>query len=390
MVLHGLAALWGLSACDGGKGPPGLAPQPPLVFAPVYSEIQANVLTPSCATAGCHAPGNPPLGLVLDAANSYTLLVGVDSAQVPGVKRVQAGDPDASYLVQKLEGTAAAGAQMPFMQPPLAQATIDIVRQWITDGALDDRATSSDPVRVTSLSPAPGAMLDSTPAQIIAGFDRELDASTVNLNTFLLEGSGGDGSFGDGNESSIAAASITVPAANPQSAVFDLGASMLADDLYRVTLAGEGPSFIMDLDANALDGEFGATFPSGDGVAGGDFLATFNIMAPAQPAPTLDDIQANVFGPLCSSCHGGPTSGNLPSGMDLSDADASFSALVGVQSLQVPALLRVAANDPDMSYLVHKLEGTQSVGSRMPQGGPFLDQATIDGIRQWIADGAQR
>jgi hypothetical protein len=44
--------------------------------------------------------------------------------------------------------------------------------------------------------------------------------------------------------------------------------------------------------------------------------------------------------------------------------------------------------DPDNSYLVQKLEGTAAVGGRMPQGGPFLDQATIDLVRQWISDGA--
>ena len=58
-------------------------------------------------------------------------------------------------------------------------------------------------------------------------------------------------------------------------------------------------------------------------------------------------------------------------------------------SLQVPELNRVESGDPDSSYLIDKLEGTQTVGSRMPQGGPFLDQETIDLIREWIANGAE-
>jgi hypothetical protein len=54
-----------------------------------------------------------------------------------------------------------------------------------------------------------------------------------------------------------------------------------------------------------------------------------------------------------------------------------------------PALQRVAAGNPDDSYLIRKLEGGPDIGgSRMPQGGPFLDQAIIDQIRQWITDGA--
>lgn len=389
-----LALLAGtIAGCGGGSGPaassqPPLPPPPPL--SATFSSIQANVFTPSCATAGCHAPGNPPLGLILDEASSYMLLVGVDSGQVAGLKRVQPGNPDASYLVRKLEGSAGAGGQMPLDQAPLPQATIDVIRQWITDGALDDRVQSAAPIRITSLAPPPGVVLDVAPAQIIAGFDREPDASTVNANTFLLEASGNDGSFGEGNEVPITAASITVPNSNRRSAIFDLAGSPLADDTYRVSLLGAGASFLMDLDGNALDGEFIGALPSGDGTAGGNFRAIFGVTTPGSAAATLDSIQATVFGPSCSGCHGGPTSNVLPSGMDLSSADASFNALVGVASLQEPAVLRVDAMNPDGSYLVQKLEGTATTGSRMPQGGPFLDQATMNNIRQWITDGALR
>ena len=78
--------------------------------------------------------------------------------------------------------------------------------------------------------------------------------------------------------------------------------------------------------------------------------------------------------------------------MDLGDADASFASLVGVSSIQQPALSRVAAGDPANSYLVQKIEGTAPApnSSRMPFGQPALDQATIDNFRQWISDGANR
>ena len=103
---------------------------------------------------------------------------------------------------------------------------------------------------------------------------------------------------------------------------------------------------------------------------------------------TLTQIQTQVFTPMCSGCHSGPTSDNLPSGMNLSSAAASHDALVNVASLQV-ALDRVEPGQPDNSYLIRKLEGGPDIsGSRMPQGGPFLDQETVDMIRQWISDGA--
>ena len=108
----------------------------------------------------------------------------------------------------------------------------------------------------------------------------------------------------------------------------------------------------------------------------------------AEPV-SLADIQNQVFGPVCSGCHSGPSGGALPAGMDLSSAADSFTNLVGVSSDQV-SLNRVEPGDPDNSYLIRKLEGGPDIiGSRMPQGGPFLDQATVDTIRQWISEGAQ-
>ena len=393
MLAAGIAAGCGGGSGDGAdNGAPPAPPPPPSSFGPNFSEIQAEVFTPTCAVSGCHTGAAAPEGLRLDEANSFGMLVDVASSQVPSILRVAPGDPDNSYLIQKLEGTASAGVQMPEGGPPLPQASIDVIRQWIIDGAIDDRAPSSEAIRVTSLSPIPDSELETAPDEIVAMFDRELDVSTVNAETFILEASGGDGTFSDGNEEQVVGGEITTPDTDPMSATFDLSGAFLAEDTYRVRLLGSGASVILDLDANALDGEFSGTFPSGDGTEGGDFEAVFSVAAPAEMGPTLDEIQANVFTPTCSvsGCHTGPMGGTLPGGMDLTSADASFTNLVGVPSIQVPELSRVEAGDPDNSYLVQKLEGTASEGEQMPFGGTPLDQAVIDDIRQWIAEGAER
>jgi hypothetical protein len=370
-----------LSGCTGGDGT-GLDIPPPLEA--TFSSIQANVFTPTCATAGCHQGASAPQGLRLEEAVSYAMLVNVASSEDPGVLRVAPGNPGASYLVQKIEGSASVGAQMPLNAAPLPQETINVIRQWITDGALDDRAASQDPIRVTSLTPEPGSD-GLAPGEIVATFDRELDVSTVNANTFLLEGSGGDGTFGDGNETAVTAAAITTPAMTPTSATFDLAGVTLGDDTYRVRLLGSGPSVILDNDANALDGEFSGTFPSGDGVQGGDFDATFTVTTPSSGA-TLDAIQAAVFTPTCATagCH---TGNDPPEGLRL-DEGFSFDNLVDVPSSEVPELLRVEPGNPDDSYLVQKIEGTAAEGARMPLGGPPLDQNLIDDIREWITNDA--
>jgi hypothetical protein len=390
-----LALLIPVAGCGGGGGGygggsgatgPGGGPPADEPLMATLGSIQEKVFTPICTA--CHVGASAPQGLRLDAANSYALLVGVASAEQPGILRVAPGDPDNSYLIQKLEGTAAVGNRMPLDGTPLSQADIDVIRQWITNGAQKDTPSMppAAPIRVTSLSPLPGSSHLTLPSSVRAVFDRDVDAASVTTASFVLERSGGDGTFGDGNEVVISVAP-TVPLANPSTASVGLGSVDSVADTYRVRLIGTGGAPIRDLDANALDGEFSGAFPSGDGTPGGDFEATFTV---SSLQPTLQSIQDNVFTPTCSTsgCHSGPASSTLPSGMDLTDANASFDSLVGVASLEMPGLQRVEAGDPDGSYLIQKLEGTASEGARMPFGGPFLKPGIIDVIRQWIADGA--
>lgn len=107
---------------------------------------------------------------------------------------------------------------------------------------------------------------------------------------------------------------------------------------------------------------------------------------PAPSGPTLASIQANVLSVNCaiSGCHGGST---VQQGLRL---DPGFSAanLINVPSPRDARLIRVIPGDPSASFLIKKLEGTQTLGDRMPQFGPYLPQSTIDVIRLWIQNGA--
>lgn len=112
--------------------------------------------------------------------------------------------------------------------------------------------------------------------------------------------------------------------------------------------------------------------------------AAATIVANGAAAFTFTEIQTQIFTPRCIGCHSGP---GAPVGLQLT-AGVSYGNLVGVASGEVVTLQRVQPGNAGNSYLIHKLEGTQAVGSRMPLGGPFLDQTTIDRVRAWINSGA--
>ena len=119
-----------------------------------------------------------------------------------------------------------------------------------------------------------------------------------------------------------------------------------------------------------------------DGV-NGTSAVTINTPSLAQHVQPI--LSANC---ALSGCHAG---GSPAMGQNLS-AGQTFSATVNVPSGELPTMDRVEPGDPDVSYLVHKIQGTQASvggsGSQMPLGGSPLTQAQIDTIRAWIKTGA--
>ena len=80
---------------------------------------------------GCHQPAKPSGEYVMtDFARLTAGGETGDAAIVPG-------DLDASYLITLITPTDGA-AEMPKGKPPLAEAEIDLIRQWISQGATDD------------------------------------------------------------------------------------------------------------------------------------------------------------------------------------------------------------------------------------------------------------
>jgi len=112
---------------------------------PTFSSIQQNIFNTTdssgrqaCIT--CHVAGGPAGFMPLTEGASYGNLVGRTSSGKAGAVRVVPGDPDGSYLVQKLEGAPGiAGQRMPRTGGPyLTDGQIRIIRRWIELGANND------------------------------------------------------------------------------------------------------------------------------------------------------------------------------------------------------------------------------------------------------------
>lgn len=102
---------------------------------------------------------------------------------------------------------------------------------------------------------------------------------------------------------------------------------------------------------------------------------------------TFTDVQNRIFSASCafSGCHAGSAPAQ---GMNLSQGMA-YGEIVGVPSAQQPSLDRIEPGDADASYLYLKVTGAPTItGSRMPRGGPPLDQELVDLLRDWIERGA--
>lgn len=105
-----------------------------------------------------------------------------------------------------------------------------------------------------------------------------------------------------------------------------------------------------------------------------------SVPPPPPPQVTVDTVsfRNNVLPILqnygCTSCHGGT-------------AGLTVGTVAGLLAggTHGPAIV---PGNADASNIVKKISPNPPFGVRMPQGGPYLDNATIQVIRDWINQGA--
>ena len=161
-----------------------------------YHAIQEYVFDKSCANSVCHAAPANAGNLSLTYGLSYEDLVGSvpqnPAAATAGMKLVDPGNPENSFLLTKLMGPTAPeqGARMPFGGGVIHTGKIEAIRTWIEAGApqtgriagIGDLGVLRDPDEVFEppAPPAPGEgyQIHLPPFTIEPGTEREVYYTT--------------------------------------------------------------------------------------------------------------------------------------------------------------------------------------------------------------------
>lgn len=98
---------------------------------PTFANVQT-IFNGNCATSGCHNASSQQSGVNL---SSYTSAINSVGSQY-GEKVIQPNDADGSPLVDKISSeNPQFGARMPLNGTPLSDNQINLIRQWIDEGA---------------------------------------------------------------------------------------------------------------------------------------------------------------------------------------------------------------------------------------------------------------
>ncbi len=127
---------------DNGSGGTGASGNPNATLA----WLQANIFGGICTQ--CHTGAGAPLGVDWSSESASCSNVGRTSGEIPTMLEVESGNPDASYVIWKVDGAgpngeAIVGAQMPLSNPPLTAEAIQNIRDWISDGTPGCQAQQS-------------------------------------------------------------------------------------------------------------------------------------------------------------------------------------------------------------------------------------------------------
>ena len=343
-------------ACSGSDSSSGLFTPSVSGCTPTTDSVEKTIFGPKCATVGCHTGANAQADLDLGSPGVDGRLVGHAATQCAGKTLVVAGDPSASYLVDKLGTKPSCGASMPSGGPALDPTDVACIRNWIAGinpGSVDGGGSSSggtDGGGTTSCAPG-------TTACGTACVDTATDPKNCGTcgTTCAVACSSG----------ACVSTCPTVTPTNCSGSCVDLKTSNTHCGTCTTDCTASGK------------------------------VCNNGACSCGTTSTTLTQVQSQIFSPTCavSNCHTTTVVGKQTiapqAGLDLS-AGKSYGQLVGVPSSGCSGEQRVVAGNVSASLLMQKLTNTQPAGcgSQMPKKGQFLATAQLDMVRSWICNGA--
>ena len=157
-----------------------------------WTIIQDNILTPSCATSGCHASTSDANyiqhNLLLTPATAYDNLINTTSknaaAKTAGLVRVKPGDYISSLFYKKIDcqTTSQYGALMPLGGANLTLGQIEFIKQWIIKGAPRKGSVVDETILANNTACSQAFLPMQAPAAA-EGFQLAINTFTVSPNT---------------------------------------------------------------------------------------------------------------------------------------------------------------------------------------------------------------
>jgi hypothetical protein len=185
-----------------------------------------------CLAVQCHGGGLPASAYDLRSYET-TFGQGVE-ARIFGLCDVVPGEPDASFLIEKLGPSPRIGSRMPNMLPPLAADDINLIRTWILEGASDDRPATPTPSPTIRTATTPTATRAQTQSPASTPTPTSLPtlspACSVPGNICTIAGTGAAQFNGDG------LAGRATSLYYPLDVLFDAGGRLLILDWNNLRL----------------------------------------------------------------------------------------------------------------------------------------------------------
>jgi len=313
---------------------------------PTTASVQSTIFARRCTNIGCHAAKDPASSLDLESPGVDTRLNNVEAADCPGEVLVQAGKPDVSFLIRKLEDEKpTCGTRMPRTDKAMSGSEINCLKAWISS------LPAGPPRDASAPDVAPNCSIGESPCGG-ACVDRQTDSNNC----------GGCGTV------------------CPTDKKFCSSGECVAACPGGTTTCGSG----------CVDTARDTRHCGGcDKSCNSGQVCTAGACGCGEAVAYKAKIEDPIIVPLCatSNCHG---RANAPAGgLDLR-AGTAYGALVAKKSTAPTCNQRtfVVPSDVPASYLVDKLRGTSGIcGSPMPKSGGMAP-SQLAAIESWICNGA--